>query len=182
MSKEDEDREDRAVLAWLQGGQKVNDGHAQDPMLTAFLRERSESPTVDLDSELRDFGLSRDERDEALRPKRRLRPGDSRYKGTVVKQFRWWIDQRVDWSKTELNPDYVTAMWTNLAKCDLDLAKSWWNAGIDPLNLEQITNLARHNFHPRDIVIRINGRTILEHLGRGASIEWCVHAKNWFYR
>jgi hypothetical protein len=148
----------------------------------ALLQGSAENPSLDLDSELRDFGLSPSERRKVMRPTNRIPHDSSRYKATVFRQFRWWIDQRVDCSKTELSLDYVAATWMSLTNHNLDLAKSWWDAGIGPLDLEQITALSEHGIHPRDLVIRIGRRTILDHLSQGTSVEWCVNAMNWTHR
>lgn len=148
----------------------------------ALLQESGEGPSIDVDSELRDFGLSPSERRKILRPTNRSPHDSSRYKTTIFRQFCWWIDQRVDWSKTELSSAYVAAVWMSLTNHNLDLAKKWWEAGIDPLDLEQIAALSKHGIHPRDLVVRIGRRIILEHLCGGTPVEWCVSSMNWTHR
>ena len=64
----------------------------------------------------------------------------------------------------------------------LDLAISWWDAGIHPFDLEQVAALSEHGLRPRDLAIQIGNRTILEHIGQGTSVEWCVNALNWNHR
>ena len=177
-----EDDEDRALLAWLRDGARSNDEQDQDAELRAFLQAGAESPTTDLDSELRDFGLSASDRRKILQSGSRTAQDSSRYKTITFKRFRWWIDKHVDWSKTEWNPDYVVAVWLSLTGHNLELAKSWWGAGINPLDLEQIAALAKHDLRPRDLAIRIGQRTIYEHIRRGTSVEWCVNALNWNHR
>jgi hypothetical protein len=174
-----EEDDDRALLAWLQAGRR-SDGDQDALDLKDLLLDAGERPAADLDSELRDFGLSANERRTVLRPIRRSRQDSSRHKTTVLKQFRWWIDKRgVDWSKTDLHPDWVVGTWVSLTNYDLDLAKSWWDAGIDPLDLKRIADLSEHGLRPRDLVITIDGRTILEQLRRGSSVEWCIQAAKW---
>jgi hypothetical protein len=177
-----EEHEDEALLAWLRDGRQENDEQDLDAGLLALLQQGVEDAATDLDSELREFGLSPSERRKVLRQANRVPRDTSRYRTTVFRQFRWWIDKRIDWSTTDLGRDYVAATWMSLTKNNLDLAKGWWDAGINPLDLEQITALSEHGIHPRDLVVRIGKRTILEHVRRGTSVEWCVNALNWTHR
>lgn len=174
-----EEEEDQALLAWFQLGRRSDSDQDHALGLNGFLLDVAACPATDLDTELRSFGLSPNERRKFLRPIRSSPPDRNRHKATLLKQFRWWIDQRVDWSKTDLHPDQVVGTWASLTKHDVDLAKSWWEAGIDPLDLEQITDLSKLGLHPRDLVVTIGGRRILEHLRRGSSVKWCVNALNW---
>lgn len=179
MSEEDEDQ---ALLAWLREGTRSNDKQDQDTEFMALLQAGVENTIMDLDSELRDFGFSPTDRRKILQSASRTVQDSSRYSAITFKRFRWWIDKHVDWSKTEWNPDYVVAVWLSLTNHNLDLAKSWWDAGINPLGLEQIIAIAEHGLRPQDLAVRIGQRTILEHIQRGTAVEWCVNALNWNHR
>lgn len=176
------EHEDEKLLAWLRDGRQASNEQDVDAALLDFLREGIEEAAPDLDSELRAFGFSSSERRKLLRQANTAPRDTSRYRGIVFKQFCWWIDRRVDWSKTDLGRYYVAATWMSLTKHDLDLAKSWWDAGIDPLDLELITTLSEQGIFPRDLVVRVGKRTILEHLHSGTPVEWCVNALNWTRR
>lgn len=169
------DEDDRALLAWLRQG------------------VQEESPGRDeIDELLRGMGLNHNER-RALRHHhsskarshdhgRRRRAGTDQvpYQDRIIKQFAWYIKELVP-EPTGVNVSAMdaAATWAKLTNYKLDTARQWWDAGLHPLALDQIVDLLANDFEPQDLLRRVRGRTIAEHLGAGTSVTWCVMAARW---
>lgn len=171
---DDLDEDEQALLAWLRDG-ATGEGDVDD--IPAVFGDSS-TPTQDLEEELRSLGLNYLER-QAIRHPRRSRGNSERYKRTNLIRFGWYIDQIVDWTDNSVSRGQVIAAWVALSKGDIDVARRWWEAGIDPCKLSAARELMEEGLHPRDLAICINSKTIAEHLKSGSSIKWCLNALRW---
>ncbi|MEU4703312.1 hypothetical protein [Nonomuraea dietziae] len=173
---------DPEVLSWLLEDQKPQwrkNSTNSTSASTARPPHRT-SASGNLDEELRQLGVPRPRR-EALRrgdrSNQKLRPVN---KQQAIKRFDWYINEIVgDWSKTDLDRREVVAEWAELVHHDVEQARSWWNKGIDPLQIRQIKELASHSIQLRDLIQKVRGKTLLEHLADGQSPTWCVQAVAW---
>lgn len=133
---------------------------------------------------LRTWGFDPKQRRALLRSRhagrdraRRGRDDGVPYQDTIVKQYAYYIKERVaDWNGTGPSPAEAAATWAKLTKYKIDDAKRWWDAGVHPLALDQITELMLAGLEPADLAIRVQQRSIAEHLARGSSVAWCLHA------
>jgi hypothetical protein len=50
-------------------------------------------------------------------------------------------------------------------------AHAWWRAGISPLD-QRFTALIQMGLTPKDLLRRVENKTILEHLQAGAAMDW----------
>lgn len=71
----------------------------------------------------------------------------------------------------------VAEHWAELVDGDLDRARSWWAAGINPLD-QSVAELMEARVRPEDLAVQVDGRTLLEHFRSGErdkSGRWCAH-------
>lgn len=102
------------------------------------------------------------------------------YQEVIIKQFAWHIEKRVqNWDEAAVAPTDAAATWAKLTNYRLDVAQRWWDAGISPTALAQVVELITEGLNPADLALRVQGRTIAEHLARGSSVRWCLMAAGW---
>lgn len=96
-------------------------------------------------------------------------------------RFRSEIDQAIDKRFARLTHgefETIVDAWITATQSDLNLACRWWRAGVSPLN-RQITELVNEGLEPENLSTRVQGRTVLQHLAKGAPPKWCVSALHW---
>ena len=167
--------EDQLRDQWLR---EMDSSPTDDAKLVAEWSREARQQKVDRTAELAElrtrlFGYRR-----RSMPTRRNR-GNERHRATILKQFHYWIDQRVDRGHAMRAPADLVRVWAELTDYDLELAKRWWNAGVYPLGTGQVRELIWHGLNPGDLAVVIQGQTILEHLQSGTSVTWCINAIRW---
>jgi hypothetical protein len=182
VSNEDED------LALLRLWQRELRQQEADDIPQVLLHERDQvteqvrADTAKTDA-LRTLGYNRLEREGLARSKsRRCKELGSQHKETAIKQCRWYLNQRVDWDATSLDPNYVAETWARLTKYRIDDAIKLWDKGFDPLAIDQITGFVAYGGTVQDLTFQLHGRTVLEHLHDGQSAEWCIDSIRWARR
>jgi hypothetical protein len=171
------DPDEKAMLeAWLaeSGATDVVPGDLRGEIANLAERRR-----VEVDEALRALGYDYKDRDRIRRGKSVPRPKNARYRDVNRKRYEFYISQIVDWDTTSLSKEYVTATWFSLTGENLELAQRWWNAGMNPLALEQIAALVEQGWSPADLAARVKDRSVVYWLNRGATVEWCVLALGW---
>ena len=166
-----QEEQDKAVLAWLTGGQRAETGGDDNsPAARQFLDDH-------VDAGLRSLGYNYHERNRLRRGQPRPRNME-KYRDTTAKRFRHYIVEKLpDLPDGEI-PELVAA-WVRLTNSDLDLAQRWWASGIDPAKPGQLASAIKAGFDIKDLGQVVHGRTIAEHLQAGYPIDWCMGALHW---
>lgn len=178
-----DDDQDAALLRDLRSHRTTRSPRDEDdPALLSYLREVEPSASSRDEAEvgLRSLGFNYRERDAFLRPGKKPRAStQDRHRAIQVKRFRWHLGQRLDSSISDETLTYLVGEWVDLSQADLELALAWWDAGADPARPEIVSDLIEAGLQPKDLARPIGNRTVLEHLRRGSSVEWCIAALGW---
>jgi hypothetical protein len=141
------------------------------------LARRIASVDTELDSGLRALGFNRPEREKLRKRRRSSRtPNGNREMAQALLRIGFYIDQRVDWTATELDRREVIAFWADLCDHDVDKTNQLWFQGVDPLDMNYVSVLKDNGFGPPTLYRVIHGRTVLQQLRDGQTIEWCLGA------
>jgi hypothetical protein len=167
---EGEDAELRRIREFLLGGPEIGSASLADQIVKAD----------EFDSGLRTLGLNRHERERLRQDRHRSKPRNkARDRKTAIKRLGYYIDERVDWGKTNVDRTEAIAAWAALSDHDVDRVNDWWNGGAHPLDFAEIAKLAKDGFRPTDLFTEVHGKTVVQHLRDGSSAEWCAHALRW---
>lgn len=167
----DEKDQDLAVLAYLKGRKPADGGEEQGAQGIPRL------PGDDVGAFLRAMGYNRIEREQLRRGQPRPR-NEEKYRAVTIKRFRHYLAERMPERPAEEVAELAEA-WVALTKYDVDLARRWWTAGVDPGNPRQLVSAITAGFRIEDLGEVVKGRTIAEHLQAGNPLAWCVLALDW---
>lgn len=147
--------------------------------LRGEIKDLAERRQIEVDEVLRSLQYNYKERDRIKHGEPAPRKSWTQYRPVILKQFIFYIEQRVDLRDTSLSKQGVAATWVDLTMGRIDVAQRWWNAGLSPLALDVLVALMDQGLSPEDLSVRIGQRTIIELIDRGTSVAWCKQALGW---
>jgi len=160
-----DDQELQRLREWLHLG--VSGSESEPDLITL----EGESPDSDLDAGLRQLGFNRPEREELRRGPRPLKRN---YDNVNLKRY---IRERASDSASELDIGQLALEWAELTGYDVDLAKRFWDAGFDPVDLGQFAAFIKEGFGLRELEeAEVQGKTVAQHLREKQSVRWCINA------
>jgi hypothetical protein len=174
-----EEGELRCILAYLREG-RAGTGDAaadEDAMTAAWLTERSMRRDDEDVEMLRALGYNRREREALRRRRNTQRPNKrDRDREIAVKRIAYYLNENVKWNETTSDPNVVCRAWAGLSDYNVERCNDWWRRGVDPLDYAKVLVLVEHGLSPTDLLTDVKGKTILQHLKEGTSMQWCVLA------
>jgi hypothetical protein len=163
---------DLALQDWLCRKMSDRDGEGHG------LAGQPEPSDSELDTVLRSWGYNRREREDL---RRALRAPKSKrdYKPVILKQFRFYIDERLGDRTPTPDTSRLAAVWASLTEYKIQLAQWLWSIGFDPADPAQVDAFLEGGYCLQDLETEVNGKTIAEHLRDGEPLQWCLAALSW---